>query len=115
MKSFTLCLSLLVLVACAQKEPEVIEIPVETIAEVEVVPNASSQVFISGMMCEMGCKGTIEKKLREKSGVASFDINFSDSTAVVSFDSTLTNAAEIATAIDEVAGGGLYQASLLNE
>ena len=67
------------------------------------------------MMCEMGCKGTIEKTLRKTAGVASFDINFADSTAVATFDSTLISATDIATAIDEVAGGGLYTASLLNE
>lgn len=115
MRTLSFLISLLFLVvSCGQPEPEVIEMPVQAEA-VEVAPNAEVKMFVSGMTCEMGCKGTIEKSLNAHEGVASFAIVFEDSVATVSFDSTMVSAEELADAVGSVAGGGLYTATLLAE
>jgi mercuric ion binding protein len=115
MKQFVVFAALVALVSCTNQEPEVIEIPTTKEVVAPVVANASSKMFVSGMTCVMGCKGAIEKKLNATEGVASFAITFEDSTAVVSFDSTMISQEEILATVDGVAGGGLYQASLLAE
>ncbi|MEJ6759860.1 MAG: hypothetical protein QNK76_04995 [Flavobacteriales bacterium] len=48
-------------------------------------------------------------------GIAFFDITFEDSTATVSFDSTLISNDDILAVVAGVAGGGFYEAVLLNE
>jgi len=115
MKYFVAIAALATLASCSNTAPEVIEIPVTQEEAIPVVANASSKMFVSGMTCVMGCKGAIEKKLNATEGVASFEIAFEDSTAVVQFDSTLISAQQIIATVDGVAGGGLYKATLLAE
>jgi periplasmic mercuric ion binding protein len=115
MKQFVVFAALVALVSCANQEPEVIEIPTAKEVVAPVVANASSKMFVSGMTCVMGCKGAIEKKLNATEGVESFAITFEDSTAVVKFDSTVISKEEIIATVDGVAGGGLYEATLLAE
>jgi len=115
MKQFVVFAALVAMVSCTNQEPEVIEIPTAKEVVAPVVANASSKMFVSGMTCVMGCKGAIEKKLNATEGVASFEIAFEDSTAVVQFDSTLISAKQIIATVDGVAGGGLYKATLLAE
>ncbi len=116
MKNGFLCLAMLFLFSCGNQEPEALTIPSKTVQLTDtVIVNAESKLFISGMTCVMGCKGAIEKKLNTTGGIAFFDITFEDSTAFVSFDSTLISNDDILAAVAGVAGGGFYEAVLLNE
>ena len=114
MKNGFLFLAMLFLFSCGNQEPEVLTIPSKTVHLADaVIPNAESKLFISGMTCVMGCKGAIEKKLNATGGVERFAIVFEDSTATVSFDSTLISNDDILAAVAGVAGGGLYDAVLI--
>ena len=116
MKNHILILSVFALVAaCNTPEPEVLTLPTTTVVKDSVVANASQDLFISGMTCVMGCKGAIEQKLKATEGVSDFDIVFEDSIATVRFDSTLITVNEIVAEVADVAGGGFYTATLLDQ
>ena len=116
MKNGFLFLAMLFLFSCGNQEPEVLAIPSNPVHLADaVIPNVESKLFISGMTCVMGCKGAIEKKLNATGGVERFSIVFEDSTATVSFDSTLISNDDILAAVAGVAGGGLYDAVLINK
>jgi copper chaperone CopZ len=113
MKNLVLTLSVFAaLTACNVPEPEVIAIPVTAVKD-SVVANTSEKLFISGMTCVMGCKGAIEQKLNVTDGISDFYIVFEDSTATVRFDSTLITVNKIIAEVAEVAGGGFYTATRL--
>ncbi len=115
MKNYVLALSVFALVvACNAPDPEVITLPTTEVVKDSVVANASQELFISGMTCVMGCKGAIEQKLNATEGVSDFHIVFEDSTATVRFDSTLTTVNKIIAEVANVAGGGFYTATLLD-
>lgn len=114
MKYSILAAALLALVSCSSPEPEVMTIPTQDVAPMTVATaNAETSLFISGMTCEMGCKGAIESKVGKSEGIVDFAITFADSTAMVSFDSTLVSAQEIAARVAAVGGGDLYSATLM--
>lgn len=116
MKNGFLFLVMLFLCSCGNQETEVLTIPSNPVHLADaVIPNAESKLFISGMTCVMGCKGAIEKKLNATGGVERFAIVFEDSTATVSFDSILISNDDILAAVAGVAGGGLYDAVLINK
>lgn len=114
MKYTILVAATLVLASCSTPEPEVVAFPTTDNQPIaEATANAEASLFVSGMTCEMGCKGAIESKLGKSEGIVDFQINFADSTAVVSFDSTLVSAQEITARIAAVGGGDLYSATVL--
>ena len=116
MKNYILILSVFALVAaCNAPEPEAITLPTTEVAKDSVVANASQDLFISGMTCVMGCKGAIEKKLNATNGISDFHIVFEDSTATVRYDSTLITVNKIIAEVADVAGGGFYTATLLDQ
>jgi copper chaperone CopZ len=115
MKYSLLIAATVVLASCSTPEPEVVIIPAaQNQPVVQATANAEASLFVSGMTCEMGCKGAIESKLGKSEGVVDFQITFADSTAVVSFDSTLVSAEDITERIAAIGGGGLYSATVLN-
>jgi mercuric ion binding protein len=113
MKYTVLLAATLVLASCSSPEPESLTIPATAIEPMaEATANAEASLFISGMTCEMGCKGIIESKLGKSAGIVNFEITFADSTAVVSYDSTLVSPSEITARVAAVGGGDLYSATL---
>ncbi len=113
MKKLAIFAATLALLSCSIPEPEVILIPV---SKQDILPEATANsnvsLLIAGMTCEVGCKGVIERNIRTSAGVVSFDITFSDSSASVTFDSTLVSINEIITRIAAVGDGDIYSASL---
>lgn len=77
-----------------------------------VVANASATFQVEGMMCEVGCKGTIEKALNNTAGVSECVVDFEKAQAAVSFDSLAISADEITGIINTLADGH-YSATLL--
>jgi copper chaperone CopZ len=115
MKNLVFILSVFAaLAACNAPEPEVLTIPSTVAVNDSVIANASKELFISGMTCVMGCKGAIEKKLNATNGISDFHIVFEDSIATVRFDSTLITVDKIIAEVADVAGGGFYSATFLD-
>ena len=69
--------------------------------------NITSEVVfeIEGMMCEHGCKGTIEKTLNGTAGVGSCSVDFESSIATVSFDKAVLSAGDILAIVDGLNDG----------
>jgi copper chaperone CopZ len=69
---------------------------------------------IEGMMCEKGCKSTIEGKLAKMEGVEVAKIDFETSVATVKFNSTITSSKAMIEMINAIADGA-YSATLMEE
>jgi len=80
----------------------------------EIVANTSCVLSIDGMMCEKGCKTTIQQKLSEVKGVVSCEVEYEEKTASLDFDNTTVSSDDLITVVNEIAGG-IYKASLLEE
>lgn len=87
------------------------EIAVEKVA---VTPNDEAKLAISGMVCEIGCAGLIEKELNDMAGVAVADVVYEDSTATVSFDNNVVTKDEIISMVNSIANHQ-YSATVLSE
>jgi copper chaperone CopZ len=64
------------------------------------VANKTITLAVEGMTCT-GCEGTVQETVSKIAGVTSVKASHLDSTAVVSFDSTLTSIAAIGDAVSE--------------
>lgn len=88
---------------------------VESITEdFQVVANASCALSVEGMMCEKGCKTTIQQKLSNTNGVVSCSVEYEEKTVVIDFDNNVVTSKELIRVVDEIAGG-IYKASFLEE
>jgi len=86
----------LLIISCKNEpQPEVVTVEKSPKhAKVELDPNATyakAEFNIEGMMCEIGCAKTIEKKLAKMEGVKSVSVNFKKELAMVEFDEAKVN------------------------
>jgi copper chaperone CopZ len=79
-----------------------------------VTANTSCALSVEGMMCEKGCKTTIQQKLSNTKGVVSCAVEYEEKTVVIDFDNNVVTSKELIRVVDEIAGG-IYKASLLDE
>ena len=79
-----------------------------------VTANTSCALSVEGMMCEKGCKTTIQQKLSNTKGVVSCAVEYEEKTVVIDFDNNVVTSKELIRVVDEIAGG-IYKASLLGE
>ncbi|MDC0338930.1 cation transporter [Flavobacteriales bacterium] len=79
-----------------------------------VIANASCVLSIEGMMCEKGCKTTIQQKLSNTNGVVACAVEYEEKKVVIDFDNNFVTTKELIKVVDEIAGG-IYKASLLDE
>ena len=79
-----------------------------------VIANASCVLSIEGMMCEKGCKTTIQQKLSNTNGVVVCAVEYEEKKVVIDFDNNVVTAKELIKVVDEIAGG-IYKASLVDE
>ena len=79
-----------------------------------VLANTSCALSIEGMMCEKGCKTTIQQKLSNTNGVVSCAVEYEEKTVIIDFDNNVVTSKELIRVVDEIAGG-IYRASLLEE
>jgi copper chaperone CopZ len=67
----------------------------------KVQVNKTITLAVEGMTCE-GCESTVKESVEKLPGIASATASYKEKTTVVSFDSTLTNTADISKAITDV-------------
>lgn len=96
--------------SCDKKEKHE-EISVE---KAPVTPNDETKFAISGMVCEVGCAGLIEKELNSLEGVATATISFEDSLALVSYDNNIVSENDILSLVNNIADHQ-YKATLVEE
>ena len=104
MKIILSALMLLLLNSCGE----------EIIKNDEVLANTSCSLIVEGMMCEKGCKATIQQKLSNTNGVVACEVDFEEKMVVIDFDNNLVSSKELIHVVDEIANG-TYKASLLEE
>jgi copper chaperone CopZ len=79
-----------------------------------VIANTSCTLSIDGMMCEKGCKTTIQQKLSNTNGVVSCAVEYEDKKVIIDFDINVVTSKGLIKVVDEIAGG-IYKASLFEE
>ncbi|MFP5470573.1 MAG: heavy-metal-associated domain-containing protein [Bacteroidia bacterium] len=77
----------------------------------EAVANSTSKFLIEGMTCEVGCAGSIEKKLNKTEGVKNCDVDFESKIATVEFDNTKISEEDIKSIIEKL-NDGQYKAQI---
>lgn len=108
MKHLTLFFSLLFFVsACSTDTSNAPE--ASTNNETEVIPDRLLTIQIDGMVCEMGCGGSIRKELTKLAGVSAIEFDFEEerktNTAKISFDKDKTTVDAIVKAITTLNDG----------
>ncbi len=82
--------------------------------ENQIIEQRSAIIAIEGMMCEKGCKSTIQNKLSEMDGVSSCEINFEAKKAIIKYDSKKLNVDDFINKINGIADG-IYKATLVED
>lgn len=82
----------LVFVACTTQAPKKSITSTPNTKEVSVVANDSVILYVEGMVCKMGCGGSIRKELKNTHAVEKCSFDFEEdrkeNTATIYFDST---------------------------
>lgn len=86
----------------------------ETNDGTEIVHTKACTIDITGMMCEKGCKTTIQNRINDMEGVVEGDVDYSLGKAFVTYDANLISSSDIISMIESI-GDGLYSASLVEE
>jgi copper chaperone CopZ len=79
------------------------------------VDNRSCSIAIEGMMCEKGCKTTIQNKLSEMEGVIQCEVNFEMNQAYITYDGNKLKAQDFIDKIEGIADGDLYKATIIED
>lgn len=86
---------------------------------VSVIPNRSLTLDVDGMVCEMGCGGSIRKELKKTGAVARCSFDFKgenvSSTATIEFDKDKISADQIAHLIKQLNEGQFSVANMTTE
>jgi Cu+-exporting ATPase len=115
-KIFGILVITLMVFACKNEtQPEIrtIEVGSAPVTAKKVLdPNAvfvKSEFTIDGMMCEIGCAKTIEKKLARMDGVKSATVDFERKLAMVEYDKSMVNHNNLEETVTKVAD--IYEVS----
>lgn len=67
----------------------------------KIQANKTITLAVEGMTCE-GCESSVKESVEKLPGIASAKASFTEKTAIVSYDSTLTKTEDISKAITDV-------------
>jgi len=110
MKKLAFILSATVLFsACSsEKTSENVENTAETVVAV-VQPNQILTMEIDGMVCKMGCGGSIRKGLKETNGVATVEFDFEEerktNIAKITYDKSIVSSEELVKIVSKLNDG----------
>ena len=81
-----------------------------------IIPEINSMAVLSidGMMCEKGCKSTIQSHLNEMEGVLEASVDYEAKKAEIKFDNRITSSKKCIKMINNLADG-IYSATLVEE
>ncbi len=83
-------------------------------ASTEITTNSNCKLAIEGMMCEKGCKSTIESRVSEKEGVTECKVDYEAKTASIDYDNSVTSCDDIIETINTMVDGQ-YKATLIEK
>ena len=110
MKRLIYIAAILVVTSACSSDVTIDEAGTETSAETAVVvPNSILTMEVDGMVCEMGCGGTLRKELKAIGGVSSVEFDFEDeratNVATISFDNNIITVEEMIKAVSSASDG----------
>jgi len=110
MKRLIYSVAILVATSACSSEVSVETSGTETSTEAAaVVPNTVLSMEVDGMVCEMGCGGTLRKELKALGGVSSVEFDFEDeratNVATISFDKDIISVDEMIKAVSSTSDG----------
>jgi copper chaperone CopZ len=82
--------------------------------EENVVHTKACTIEITGMMCEKGCKTTIQNRINEMEGVVSGEVDYALGKAFVTYNSNELSCNDIIAEIESI-GDGLYEATMVED
>ncbi|PCJ26344.1 MAG: hypothetical protein COA97_06065 [Flavobacteriales bacterium] len=97
-KIFTLLFIVTIIFSCGNDEQQTEE-------EVSTKNLTIANYAIEGMVCAMGCAGTIEKEVDGMAGVIVSDVDYEAGKAHFEFDESIVSEKEIIAKIEEIANG----------
>ena len=96
---FVLTTGILLSACSSEKHEETVEKTNVETAKVEVNPNQLLTMEIDGMVCQMGCGGSIRKGLKETNGVASVEFEFEEerktNVAKIAYDKSIVSSEDL--------------------
>jgi copper chaperone CopZ len=118
MKMFYLSLLVAVLFSCQESSEKSTPISVKKPKTVQVQANSQADFAVEGMVCQMGCGGSIRKELKMTGAVERVEVNFveeqKEQVVHVQYDSTLITTQKI-TAILTTMNDRQFKASLITK
>jgi copper chaperone CopZ len=116
MKMFYYSLVIAVLFSCQEKSEKSKPLSVKKTNTIEVQANSLADFAVEGMVCQMGCGGSIRKELKMTGAVERVEVNFveeqKEQVVHVQYDSTLITTLKI-TAILNSINDRQFKASLI--
>lgn len=79
-----------------------------------IIHTKACTIQISGMMCEKGCKTTIQNRINDLDGVVTGEVDYSLGKAFITYDANILSCEDIIAEIESI-GDGLYDASLVED
>ncbi|MCB9194687.1 MAG: heavy-metal-associated domain-containing protein [Flavobacteriales bacterium] len=80
----------------------------------QIVHTKSCTIEIEGMMCEKGCKTTIQNRIQEMDGVINGEVDYNLAMAFVTYDANRLSCEDIIKEIESI-GDGLYSAKKVED
>jgi copper chaperone CopZ len=80
----------------------------------KIIDSHSCSITIEGMMCEKGCKSTIESKLSEMNGVINAKVDYETTKAFITYNHNEITSTDIINEVGEIANG-IYSAQLIQD
>ncbi len=84
-------------------------------SENQAVHTKACTLEISGMMCEMGCKTTIQNRINELEGVVTGEVDYTLGKAFITYDANVLSCTDIIAEIESIGDGGLYEAKMVED
>ena len=106
MKSLFYSLIVAVLFSCQDSSEKSIPVTVNQKKALKVHANSQADFVVEGMVCQMGCGGSIRKELKRTQAVERVEVNFiekkKEQVVQVSYDSTLINTTKMAALLNTI-------------
>lgn len=84
-------------------------------SEGQVVHTKACTIEITGMMCEKGCKSTIQNRINEMDGIIDGEVDYPLGKAFVTYDANVLSCDDIIDEIESIGDGGLYEATIVED
>ena len=106
MKMFFYSLAVVVLFSCQETSEKSKSLTVKNAKTIDVKANSQADYAVEGMVCQMGCGGSMRKELKNAGGVERVEVNFVEGEKTqlvqVSYDSLLISSNKIASILNTI-------------